>query len=66
MRRSSMMFLVTYEINRLPFNTLVLADTKSEAEDIAGQSVRKEAGGRNWKILCVEKVDLGAEHCVEF
>ncbi len=61
-----MMFLVTYEINTLPFNTLVLADTQSEAEETAGRIVQKEARGSNWKILRVEKVDLGAEHSLEF
>jgi hypothetical protein len=61
-----MMFLVTYEINTLPFNTLVLADTQSEAEETAGRIVQKEARGSSWKILKVEKVDLDVERYFEF
>ncbi len=60
------MFLVTYEINKLPFNTLVLADTKKEAENLAREGVRKEAVGSDWKILRVEEVDLDADHFLEF
>ncbi len=60
------MFLVTYEINKLPFNTLVLADTKSEAENLVREGVRKEALGSDWKILRVEEVDLDADHFLEF
>jgi hypothetical protein len=62
-----MMFLVTYEINTLPFNTLVLADSQEEAEKLAGEGIQKEAGaGSEWKILKVEEVDLDAEHYMEF
>ena len=65
--RCNMMFLVTYEINMLPFNTLVLADSQEEAEQLAREGVRKEAGrGSEWKILRVEEVDLDAEHYMEF
>ena len=60
------MYLVNYEINHIPFDTIVLADSYLEAANLAKNGILQEAKGRQWRIVNIEEVDLDAEHYLEY
>ncbi len=60
------MYLVLYEINHLPFDTLILADSLGKAWEEATQGVRDEAGKRPWRIVSIEEVPVDLEHYMDY